>query len=120
MFEENFQFKVGDFFCLTVGDCDDLYDHSRSVVIKNFNFKEEARHYIDELDLTKSSPTPLEFVNFLKEKGFIQKVEFNKILESDIDCVFDEVLTRPEQKILTHRGIEKKKNFTIKIPSYSL
>lgn len=118
MFEENFNFKVGDFFCLTVGGCDDLYDHTRSVVIKNFHLKEEARHYIDELDLTKSAPSPSKFVNFLKEKGFIKKVEFNKILESDIDCVFDEVFTRPEQKILTHIGFEKKEQY--KIRSYSL
>ena len=104
MFEENFNFKVGDFFALQPETVMILYDHSHFVVIKNFNFKEEARHYIDELDLTKSSLTHWGLVNFLKEKGLIQKVEFNKIFESDIDCVFDEVLTKSEQKILAYKG----------------
>lgn len=121
MFEENFNFKVGELFCLTVGDCDDMYDHSHSVVVKNFNLKEEARHYIDDLDLTKSNPTPVGVVNFLREKGFIQKAEFNKILESDIDCVFDEVLTRPEQKILKYnKGRRKTESLLYRIPPYSL
>lgn len=80
---ENTLFKVGEIVCLADGEWEDYHEYDHTIVLKDFDGKEEARKYLDEKVIGEYPIGSRDFFDWLEEKGLIKQAVLKKIYVGD-------------------------------------